>query len=177
MDQKTIAIAVIVIVVIAVVGVGAYWVLSNPGENGGNEPTPTPTATPTGVADATSLEYSVEITGGDSAGSYDFYAKNIGTNDLMIRLDIPLGDMNFTYIVNGAEQKAWANEGSGWVDLSSTYQDQYDLWQPTYEGYVDQLASWTSGDYTYTSGDSTITISGIMLNPTLPDSLFQAPAA
>ena len=54
----------------------------------------------------------------------------------MIRLDIPLGDMNFTYIVNGAEQKAWANEGSGWTDLSSTYQDQYDVWQPTYQGYV-----------------------------------------
>ena len=84
MDQKTIAIAVIVIVVIAVIGVGAYWFLSNPGENG-TEPTPTPTATPTGVADATSLEYSVVITGGDSAGTYDFYAKNIGSNDLMIR--------------------------------------------------------------------------------------------
>jgi len=171
MDQKTIAIAVILIVVVAVISVGAYWVLSNPGENGGNGATPTPT--PTGAADATSLQYTVEITGGDSAGTYNYYAKNIGTSNMMIRVEIPLGEMNFTYIVNGAEQKAWANEGSGWVDLSATFSDQWDLWKPTWQVYTDQLANWTSGDWTYTEGDSTFAIKDITVNPTLDDSLFQ----
>ena len=176
MNQKTIAIAVIVIIVVAVIGVGAYYVLSNPGENGGNEPTPTPTATPTGVADATSIQFTVEITGGDSAGTYDYYAKNIGTTDMMIRVEIP--DYDFVYIVNGAEQKAWQNQGSGWEDLSSDFQTQWDIWEPTYQAYVDQLASWTSGDYTYTASDgASVTIANIIVNPTLEDSLFQAPAA
>ena len=169
MDQKTMAIVVIVIVIVAVVGVGAYWALTSGGGNGGDE-------TPTGVADATSLQYSVEITGGESEGTYNFYAKNIGTDDMMIRIEIPLGDdMEFTYIVNGAEQKAWSNEGSGWVDLSDTFSDQWDLWDPTWQAYTDNLASWTSGDWTYTDTDgSTVTITGITVNPSLADSLFQA---
>jgi len=173
MDQKTIAIVTIAIVVVAVIAVGAYWVLSNPPENGGSE-TPTPTPTPTGVADATSLQYSVEITGGASAGTYNYYAKNIGTSDMMIRIEIPLGEMDFTYIVNGAEQKAWSNEGSGWVDLSATFSDQWALWEPTWQAYTDKLASWTSGDWTYTDTDgSAVTITDITVNPTLDDSLFQ----
>jgi hypothetical protein len=172
MNQKTLAIVVIAIVVIAVVGVGAYWFLSNPSGGGGNEPTPTPT--PTGVADATSLQFTVEITGGDSAGTYNYYAKNIGTTDMMIRVEIP--DYDFVYIVNGAEQKAWQNQGSGWEDLSSTFQAQWDVWEPTYQAYADQLATWTSGDWTYTASDgASVTITSIMVNPTLADSLFQPP--
>ncbi len=173
MDQKTLAIVVIAIVVVAVVGVGAYWFLSNPGENGGNEPTPTPT--PTGAADATSLQFTVDITGGASEGTTNYYAKNIGTDDMMVRVECEYGEMTLTYIVNGVQQKAWSDEGSGWVDLSDTFKDQWDLWAPTYQTYADQLATWTSGDWTYTDGDASVTITSIMVNPTLADSLFQAP--
>jgi len=174
MDQKTLAIVVIAIVVVAVVGVGAYWYLSNAGEGDGNEPTPTPT--PTGVADATSLQFTVDITGGASEGTTNYYAKNIGTDNMMVRVECEYGGMTLTYIVNGAEQKAWADEGTGWVDLSDTFKDQWDLWAPTYQTYADQLGTWTAGDWTYTDGDASVTISNIMVNPTLADSLFQASA-
>lgn len=173
MDQKTIGIVVAVIVIIAVVGVGAYWFSSNQGGNG-NEPTPTPT--PTGVADATSLQFTVDITGGASEGTTNYYAKDIGTDDMMVRVECEYGEMTLTYIVNGAEQKAWSNEGAGWVDLSDTFKDQWDLWAPTYQTYADELATWTSGDWTYTDGDASVTITDIVVNPTLEDSLFQAPA-
>jgi hypothetical protein len=169
MNQKTIAIVVIAVVIVAVIGVAAYWMLSS----GTGEPEATPTPSP-GVEGASSLQFSVEITGGASEGSYNYYAKNIGTDDMMIRVEIPAYE--FTYIVNGAEQKAWSNEGSGWVDLSSTFQDQWDVWQPTYQVYADELVSWTSGDWTYTDGDTTVTITDIMVNPTLEDSLFEAEA-
>jgi hypothetical protein len=172
MDQKTIAIVVIAVVIVAVIGVGAYWMLSS---GGTGEPEPTPTPTPTGIEGASSLQYSVDITGGAAAGSYNFYAKNIGTDDLMIRVECPLDGTQFVYIVNGAEQKAWKDEGSGWVDLSATFSDEWNLWEPTWQGYTDNLATWTSGDWTYTAADgATVTISDITVNPSLADSLFEA---
>jgi hypothetical protein len=95
---------------------------------------------------------------------------------MMVRVECEYGEMTLIYIVNGEQQKAWANEGSGWVDLSDAFKAQWDLWAPTYEAYADQLATWTSGDWTYTDGDASVTITNIVVNPTLADSLFQAPA-
>jgi hypothetical protein len=171
MDQKTIAIVVIAVVIVAVIGVAAYWILSS-GET--EEPEPTPTPTPAGIEGASSLQYSVEITGGASAGSYVFYAKNIGTDDMMIRVECPLGEMDFVYIVNGAEQKAWKDEGAGWEDLSDTFSTEWDLWQPTFQAYTDNLATWTEGEWTYTDAEGAeVRIYDITVNPSLEDSLFE----
>jgi len=170
MNQKTIAIVVIAVVIVAVIGVAAYWML---GTGGTGEPEPTPTATPTGIEGASSLEFTIEITGGDAAGTYNYKAKNLGTDDIMIRIDIPMEGMQLGYIVNGVQDKAWANEGSGWV-LSDSFSDQLDLWKATWDGYTTNLATWTSGDWTYTDTDgSTVTITDITVNPTLEDSLFE----
>jgi len=171
MDQKTMAIVVIAIVIVAVIGVAAYWMLSG----GTGEPEPTPTPAP-GIEGATSLQYTVEITGGESAGTYKYYAKNIGTDDMMIRIEIPMGETDLVYIVNGAQQKAWANEGTGWTDLSDAFADQWDLWKATWDVYTDNLATWTEGDHTYTEDGSTVTITSITVNPSLEDSLFEAEA-
>ncbi|TRO55075.1 hypothetical protein E2P63_00100 [Candidatus Bathyarchaeota archaeon] len=169
MDQKTIAIVVIAVVVVAVIGVAAYYMWGT----GPTEPEPTPTPTPTGVEGASSLEFTVEITGGASAGTYNYKAKNLGTEDIMIRIDIPMEGMELGYIVNGAQQKAWANEGSGWV-LSASFSEQLDLWKATWDGYTGELATWTSGDWTYTGTEGeTIKITSITVNPTLADSLFE----
>jgi hypothetical protein len=172
MDQKTMAIVVIAVVIVAVIGVAAYWILSS-GETG--EPEPTPTPTPAGIEGASSLQYSVDITGGVSEGSYIFYGKNIGTDDLMIRVECAYGEMTLIYIVNGAEQKAWADEGAGWVDLSDTFSDQWDAWQPTWQVYTDELATWTEGEWTYTDAEGAeVRIYDITVNPSLEDSLFAA---
>ena len=169
MDQKTMAIVVIVVVIVAVIGGAAYWALSSGGGNGGGDNG----GEPTGVEGATSLQFTVEVSGGDAAGTYKFYGKHLGTSDMMIRVEIPLGEMDFIYIVNGAEQKAWATEGAGWVDLSDTFSEQWDSWDATWQGYTDNLSSWTSGDWTYTANGATVTISEITVNPSLADSLFE----
>lgn len=167
MDQKTIAILVIVVVIVAVIGGVAYWALSSGGGGGNNG------GEPTGVEGANSLQFTVEVSGGETAGAYKFYGKNLGTSDMMIRVEIPLGEMEFIYIVNGVEQKAWANEGTGWVDLSASFSEQWDSWGATWQGYTDNLSSWTSGDWTYTANGATVTISDITVNPSLADSLFE----
>lgn len=173
MNQKTVAIVVIAIILIAVIGVAAYWFL---GGGGAGEPEPTPTP---GIEDATSLQYSVEITGGEAEGTYNYMAKNIGTDDMMIRVEIPIEGMDdLVYIVNGAQQKAWANEGTGWQDISDTFSDQWAAWKSTWDGYTGNLADWTSGEKTYTdpADGSMVRIFDIVVNPSLADSLFEAEA-
>ena len=169
MNQKTIAVVVIAVVVVAVISYAGYWMLSSEGTG---EPEPTPT--PTGIEGASSLQLTIEITGGDAAGTYEYMAKNIGTDDMSIRVEIPIGEMDLVYIVNGALQKAWANEGSGWVDLSDAFTDQWDAWKATWDVYTSELTTWTEGDWTYTDTDgSTVKIANIQVNPSLEDSLFE----
>jgi hypothetical protein len=180
-DRKKLIILVVVIVAVIALAAGAYVLLGGGGGGGGGgnpTPTPNPTSTPTpspGVSGASSLRYSVDITtGGTSQGSYTYMAKNAGTSNMMIRIEITSTDGNLIYIVNGAQQKAWAYAGGTWQDLSSSFSTQWDSWQSTFTGYRDHLSGWTGGDYTYTApnGDS-VRIYSISVNPSLADSLFQ----
>src|SRR4030042_850159 len=106
MNKKTIYIIVAVLVVVIVVA-GAGILLLNNGDGG--EPEPTPTPTPVGVADATSLQFTVGIThseGGDPE-VYTFSAKNIGEDNVAIGIDMDLGAAagKFSYIIySGAEK-------------------------------------------------------------------------
>jgi uncharacterized protein (UPF0333 family) len=173
MNQKGISalvIAVIVVIVVAAVGVGVYLAMSNTGENGGNGGGETPD-----VEGATSLQFSVAITAeGESIGTYTYMAKNIGTSDMMIRVEMSNG-YELVDIVNGAEQKAWEYMAGEWTDLSDTFSDQWDAWDSTWQGYKNSLADWTgTGDWTYTDTDgSSIRVYDIAVNPSLADSLFQ----
>jgi hypothetical protein len=173
MNQKgisTLVIAVIVVVVVAVVGVGVYLAMSNTGGSGGNGDT-----TPD-IEGATSLQFSVEVTSeGTSWGTNTYMAKNIGTSDMMIRIEIESSDGDFVYIVNGAEEEAWAYADGEWTDVSDTFSDQWASWNSTWQGYQDSLTDWTgTGEWTYTDTDgSSVRIFDIAVNPTLADSLFQ----
>jgi hypothetical protein len=165
MNQKNLAIVIVAVLIVAVVGVAAYWALSSGGgnNNGG-----------TSVGDASSLQFSVSIVREGESYETSYSAKNIGTSDLMIRVDIPTTEGDLVYIVNGAQQKAWEYVGDEWNDLSDDFSAQWDLWHLTWQGYMDNLASWTSGDWTYTDTDgSPVTITDITLNPSLADSLFE----
>ena len=139
-----IALIVIAIVVVAA-AVGAYAVLNN-GTNTNNNSTPTPTpgasstpssstsSTPTsstpssnGVATASSLQFSIDVTsGGVKQLTYTYMAKNVGTNNLMMRIETTeaSGTTNII-IVNGVLQKSWTYDGTTWTDISSIYGTQY----------------------------------------------------
>jgi hypothetical protein len=177
MNQKTLAIVVIAVVIVAVIGVGAYWALSSGGGNDGgdNNGGDTNGGTTTGVADASSLQFSVDISGGESQGTYTYSAKNIGTSNMMIRIDISTADVDFDYIVNGAQQKAWTYVGGEWMDLSDAFSNEWDSWNLTLQDYTNNLSSWTgAGDWTYTDANGyTIRVYDITVNPSLADSLFE----
>lgn len=169
---STIVIAVIVVIVVVVVGVGVYLAMSGTGGNGG--PTPTPTPAPS-VEGATSLQFSVEVTSeGTSWGTNTYMAKNIGASSMMIRIEMESTEGDMVYILNGAEQKAWAYMAGEWTDISSTFSTEWDSWHTMVSGYQTSLADWTgTGEYTYTEEGTTVRIFGISVNPTLADSLFQ----
>lgn len=176
MNQKgisTLVIAVIVVVVIAVVGVGVYLYMGSSGGNGGATPTPTPSAPD--VAGASSLQFSVEVTsGGTSWGINKYMAKNIGTANMMIRVEMTNG-YEATEVVNAAEQKAWSYVDGEWTDVSSTFEDLWDSWSSTWSGYKDNLMDWTgTGEWTYTDTDgNSVRVFDISIDPDLADSLFQ----
>lgn len=168
MNQKTLVIAVIVVVAVVAVGIGVYLATQSGGGGGGGGTTPD-------VAGASSLQFSVDITGGESQGTYKYMAKNIGTSSMMIRVEITSADGDVIYIVNGAQQKAWGYSGGEWVDLSDTFSDQWDAWNSMWVGYKESLVDWTgTGDWTYTDPQgNSVRVYDIAVNPSLADSLFQ----
>jgi hypothetical protein len=198
-----IALIIIAIVVVAAV-VGAYAVLNN-GSNNGNNSTPTPgtsstpssgtsstpssgtsstpssgtssTPQPNGVASASSLQFSIDVTaGGVKQITSTYMAKNAGTNNLMMRIETTdTSGTTSVYIVNGALQKAWIYDGTTWTDISEAYSTQFSTWDASFTGYQNSLAGWAGvGGWTYAApnGDS-VRYYDISVNPNLPDSLFE----
>ena len=169
MNKKAVSWVIIGVVIIAVVVVGvvAYWALTNTGDG---EPTPTPTPTP-GVEDASSLQFTVST----SEKDFTIMAKNLGTSQVMMRVQEEYSDgSSFIYIMNQADQKAWANFGGEWTDVSTDFTVYWDdTWDPILNGYQASLADWTGGDIQINAGGETVTVSNIQVNPTLADSLFQ----
>jgi hypothetical protein len=107
--------------------------------------------------------------------AYTFYAKNIGTSNMMMRVEGNVAGQEAIYIVNGAQQKAWLFTGGHWVDLSDEFSEQWDTWDQTWQVYRENIVDWVgSGDITYANpGGLTVRIYDIQANPSLPDSLFQ----
>ena len=157
------------VIIIVIVGVGAYVFLGGGGGNGnGGEEVIT-------VSNATSLQYSVNFTDASGiTGLYKFSGKNLGTENLMIRVEIEGGDTDYIYILNAGNETAWANLDGTWTDLSSTFAEQWNSWGTQWTGYVAHNPDWKTGDsdITYTDSGNSITIYGITINPTLADSLF-----
>jgi hypothetical protein len=165
MNQKGIAPLIIVAIfaVVAIVaGVGIY-VTARGGGGGGN------------IADATSLQFKADTTIQGVSGTYTFKAKNIGTSNMMMRIEGTYQAQNVIMIINGARQKLWVYEGGQWMDLSMNYSQYENTWTTTFQGYLTQLAGWTGGDWSYTDNSSEITIHlyKIVVNPSLPDSIFE----
>ena len=165
MNQKTLAIIIVAVIAVAVVAVAAYYLMNNGDDNVEDIIT---------VENASSLQFSVSITREGETYETMYWAKNIGTSDLMIRVEIPDTSGDLIYIVNGADQTAWASTAGEWTDLSDTFSEQSDMWSLTTDGYQDELSTWIEGDWTYTdaSDGSEVRVHDITVEPTLADSLF-----
>jgi hypothetical protein len=139
--------------------------------------TTTPTTTPGGgIETATSLAFDVDVTSEGTTSTMTFKAKDIGTNNMKIRMEgtILVDETTQDYIViaNGELQKAWMYTGGVWMDMSDYFSEYWEDWAGSFEGYTGELSGWTGGDYTYTYGGTTVRIYNIVLNPVLEDSLF-----
>ena len=195
---STLIIVAVVVIIVVVVGVGIYAATRGGGTSPNTSATPTPssgattTATPkpsssstSGIATATSYEFNE--TGTASNGTVldtVFYAtKNVGTSnvDLLEVVTTPSSG-TLEYIINGAQQKAWAYQSGQWTDLSSEFSTILPTVQSSAGLYTNMLEAYGgSGSYTYTipsgqpnAGDKA-TFTNIQINPSLPDSLFQPP--
>jgi hypothetical protein len=170
MNQKGIAplVIVAVIAVIAVVaGVGVYAATrgggggNGGGGNGGG----------TDISGASSLQFDVNSTTENLSSAFTFYTKNIGTSNVMIRIDGTVSGEDVIYIINGAQQKVWIYAAGTWIDLSSSYSTYWETWSQSLQGYQSDLVDWSNGSWT--SPDGSTTISNIQVNPSLSDSLFE----
>ena len=163
--RKTmIALLVIAIIVVAIV-VGVILATRGGGGGGG---------TGGNVAGASSLQFNADVTAGGTTTTYNYSAKNIGTSNAMLRIEGTSSEGNFIYIINGAQQQAWIYADGEWTDYSSYFSTYWSTWNSTFTGLRDTVASHGSG-YTYTdpnTGD-TVKIYNVIVNPSLPDSLFE----
>ncbi|MEM4733139.1 MAG: hypothetical protein QXD70_01260 [Candidatus Bathyarchaeia archaeon] len=175
MNKKAISkllIVGLVVVIVVASGAVAYWMLTNPagtGEQTGGETAPN-------VAGANSLQFDVIATIQGAQEKYQFWAKNLGTQNLMMRVELTdaHGEV-FKFIINSAEHKVWVYYEGGWTDMSEQFTTYWDQWKPAFDEYKSNLENWSgTGDYEYTANGNTFKITNIHVNPTLPDSLFQA---
>jgi hypothetical protein len=170
---STLVIVAIIVIAVVIGGIAVYVLYS-----GGGEPTPTPTPTPTSpVEGATSMRFDVNATVEGALEIDRFTVKNLGTSDVLIRVDQTDKDgLTFLYLMHQTDQKAWAYcEGVG-SEVSSefaTYWDNDLIGNAGVNKYMTALAHWSgTGDY---EGDSFI-IYNIVVNPTVDDSVFEPPS-
>lgn len=157
-----IIIAIIVIVAIAAVGIG-YIVTRG--------------AAPSGdIETATSLSFKVDMTIMDTQSTMIFKAKDIESPNTKFRIDGTLIGEEFKLIIYTGEEKAWMWMSlTGWQDISATMQPYLEQYQTQFDAYKEELSDWTGGDYTYTdpTTGAIVRIYDVVINPDLPDTLFQ----
>lgn len=157
-----IIIAIIVIVAIAAVGIG-YIVTRG--------------AAPSGdIETATSLSFKVDMTILGTESTMIFKAKDIESPNTKFRIDGTIAGEEFKLIIYTGEEKAWMWMSlTGWQDISATMQPYLEQYQTQFDAYKEELSDWTGGDYTYTdpTTGATVRIYDVVINPDLPDTLFQ----
>ena len=174
MNKKGISTLVIVAIIVIAVVIGGIAVYVWYSGGGGEEPTPTPAPTPD-IEGATSMRFDVNATVDEVLEVDRFTAKNLGTSDVLLRVDQTDAQGNeFIYLMNQTAQTAWANFAGEWTDDSANFEAYY--WNSELIGkvaldkYMTALADWSgTGDY---EGD-TFTISNIVVNPEIEDSVFE----
>jgi hypothetical protein len=148
---------------------------------GGETTTPTtPTTTTTtpsgGIGSATSLDYKMDMTSEGQTTTWGYRVRNIGTTNLDMRVDWTTSGTTTSYIISGSQQQGWIYVGTQWMSFSdlgmnfSEYWSQYSSSLGTSTGY---LSDWVSGEWSETYGGITYRIYDILVNPSLPDSVFQ----
>jgi hypothetical protein len=152
-------------------------------------PSSTPTSKATPISDASSYSYNYSLAKADGTviGYGYVAAQNLGTSNVEIYyVDISPGiGINSNnppgvveYIANGILQKAWGYSDGTWTDLSANYASQLSSIESAASIYLGVLGNFNGPGNTFTSTTSgeTFTFTNIQINPSLPNSMFQAPS-
>jgi hypothetical protein len=168
MEKKMMYALIAVVVLVVVASVAGTYVLMN---NGGS------TQNTVKVKDATSLQYTVDVTYNGTTTLAKFAGENLGTSGMLLRVDLSGGGRNWSLILNGTDRTAWQTFGGNWTDISTSYNDiMTSGCGMRWNANMNALANWNgTGDCTYTdsAAATTFRIYNVALNPTLDASLFQ----
>jgi predicted permease len=167
MNKKMMYALIAVVIIVVVVAVAGAYVLMNSGGGGKTAK----------VADATSLQYTVDVTYNGTTTLAKFAGENLGTPNMLLRVDLSGSGSNWSLILNGTDQTAWQTFDGNWTDISTSYNDiMTSGCGIRWNANVDALANWSgTGDCTYTDSATATTfrIYKVVINPTLDASLFQ----
>lgn len=137
-------------------------------------PTTTPTTTTPGggIGSATSISFKEDIISEGITITAIYSAKNIGSDQMKMRIEVTTGGLESTTIINGELQQVWIYASGVWMDMSGMFSNYWDLEGGSVNGVVEQLSGWTGGDITHSMDGTTVRIYDIVPNPQLDDSLF-----
>jgi hypothetical protein len=162
---------IIAVLLVVIIAAGAAVILLN------NNPSPNKQTTAVNIADASSLQFTVNDTSQGTTTPYQFTGITMGTSNLTVRVDLPScnpGGANYTYVLNSGTQSAW-NKTSDAAWMTDNFNNAWPLWGNMWSGYLSKLDAWNSTatySYTASNGDAII-ICDIHVNPTIPNSTFQ----
>jgi hypothetical protein len=162
---------IIAVLLVVIIAAGAAVILLN------NNPSSNKQTTAVNIADASSLQFTVNDTSQGTTTPYQFTGITMGTSNLTVRVDLPScnpGGANYTYVLNSGTQSAW-NKTSDAAWMTDNFNNAWPLWGNMWSGYVSKLDAWNSTatySYTASNGDAII-IFDIHVNPTIPNSTFQ----
>jgi hypothetical protein len=129
---------------------------------------------PNGVADATTLTLSANVTSQGQTTKYMWVGK-----DLKAVLTLRVDFVTYAYILDAGQQKSWMSIDSGATWTTSTFATDWGSvdvpgFGNQWAEYVAELENWSgSGDYSYmNAAGETITLFNIVVNPTIDDSTF-----
>jgi archaellin len=172
--KKNLMYAIVAVIVIIIVIVAAVFALGLIPTGSTPQATPTPTAA-TGVADASSIIFSSNITSSGTTTTYKWQGINIHTTaNVTFRVDLEGG---YSYILNVANETAFESTDGGVTWTTGDFATDWAAWGSTWQDYLDNLTHWNGTDATYTIDDATIgsaLVFDISVNPTIPDSTFNA---
>jgi hypothetical protein len=119
------------------------------------------------------MRFDVNVTTDSGLEIDHFTAKNIGTSNVLLRVDqTDAQGNNFVYLMNETAQSVYADFGTGFAEYSSDWTDYWDstlIGNVALNNYMTALAGWSgSGEY---NGDSYV-IYNIAVDPDIPDSAF-----
>jgi len=166
--STTVAIIGILVIVLVIAAIAAGAIILQNNDDATND------VPINGVANATSIQFELEVTNGYTENSLCRY-KNIGTENIKMRLEGTLDNEEVGVILNGELQKIWELADGEWVEVEVSNDTRSILFVEYTAGLAlvtNELSEWTHGEHTFTAGNFHYRIYNITVNPVLDDSLF-----